>query len=158
MPVYISSSEEETRSIAQDIAKTITSGDVILLRGDLGAGKTTFTKGLTKALGIEENITSPTFALMNIYEVRNEKSEIKNLIHIDTYRLETEQDLIDIGAEDYIGAEGTISVIEWPDKILSLLGNKKTINIMIGHKGNHEREISVSGLNANAINDITSRQ
>ncbi len=121
------------------------------MEGNLGAGKTTLVKGLAKALGIKKNITSPTFALMNIYECPAKKTKqkfdtklaIKKLAHIDTYRLKNEEELIDIGIEDYLGAPDTLCVIEWPERITGLLKNKKIKKIRIEHAENNERILAV---------------
>ena len=114
------------------------------LYGDLGAGKTTLTKGIAEGLGVKETITSPTFALMNVYNIKTLKRENKKtLVHIDTYRLKNEQELIDIGAEDYLGDKDTICIIEWPEKISTLLQNKKTISVEIEHVEEKTREIII---------------
>lgn len=117
--------------IGKKIAAKLKGGDILCLYGDLGAGKTTLVKGLAKGLGIKKNITSPTFALMNMYSAKLHK-----LVHIDTYRLKNEQELVDIGIEDYLGAPDTICVIEWPEKMHKLLKNKKTLKVKIEHLKN----------------------
>lgn len=113
-----------------------------MLYGDLGAGKTTLVKGVAQYFGVKKNITSPTFALMNVYEVKSKKYKafglsssrrVKRVIHIDTYRLEDESKLIEIGVEDYIGAPDTVCLIEWPEKLKTLLRGKKKIEIKIEH-------------------------
>jgi len=126
---FLSTSTQETLEIGKQIASTLQGGDVVLLEGNLGAGKTTLTKGIAQGLGIREDITSPTFTLMNIYPCN--QNSIKQVVHIDTYRMEDAQDLLDIGVEDYLEATHTVTLIEWPEKIESLLrGNKiKKINI-----------------------------
>lgn len=126
-------SSDQTLNEGENIAKTLSSGDIVLLHGDLGAGKTTLVKGIGKGLGITNNITSPSFTLMNIYEVPNSKFGVKRLAHIDTYRLENEQQLVEIGAEDYLGDEKTITIIEWPEKISKLLKNKVVKNFYLSH-------------------------
>ncbi len=136
--LYITHSDEETKKLGTDIAANLKGGDIVLLYGDLGAGKTTFAKGLAVGLGIMDEVTSPTFALMNVY---NDIKDIKALVHIDTYRLKNEQELLDIGVEDYLGDPNTVCLIEWPDKISSLLQNKKKIAINIEHTSNNERKI-----------------
>lgn len=117
-------SDQETKDVAKKLATTLKGGDVVCLHGELGAGKTTFVKGLAEGLDITEMITSPTFTLMNVYELPEKKlknTEIKKLIHIDTYRLKNEQELIAIGVEDYLGQPGVVTVIEWPEKVVGLL-------------------------------------
>ena len=121
-------SEAEMIEYGKKIATELKGGDVILLYGDLGAGKTTLTKGIANYFGIE-NVVSPTFTLMQVYEIQ--KDNIKNLVHIDTYRLEDEKQLYEIGAEDYIGDPNTICVIEWPEKLEKLLENKDIKKITI---------------------------
>jgi tRNA threonylcarbamoyladenosine biosynthesis protein TsaE len=119
---HTSKSVSDTEALAKRIAGTLEGGEVILLSGDLGAGKTTFTKGLAKALGIEDEVTSPTFTIMNVYE--NGKFKLN---HLDMYRIEHEDDLYELGVEDAMG-EDTVTVIEWNK--LTLTG-KKIINIDI---------------------------
>lgn len=86
---------EETYALAKQIASTLKGGEVILLSGDLGAGKTTFTKGLAKALGIDDEVTSPTFTILNVYEDGRLK-----LNHLDMYRVESADELAELGIED----------------------------------------------------------
>jgi len=135
----ISNSNKQTIAIGKELATKLTGGDILLLQGNLGAGKTTIVKGLALGMGIKEEITSPTFTLMNIY-----KSKKLQLVHIDTYRLKNEQDLIEIGAEDYLGDKNTVCVIEWPEKIIPLLKNKKTILVDIEHVDENKRRIIIT--------------
>lgn len=120
-------SEAETSALAQKITTQLKGGDILALSGDLGAGKTTFTKGLAQALGITKTITSPTFAIMNVYQLPTPKNGIKTLVHIDAYRLESPDEILTIGAEDYLGEPDTLCVIEWPEKIQTVLDNYETI-------------------------------
>lgn len=138
-----SHSEAETKNFAKNFAAELKGGMILCLYGELGAGKTTFVKGLAEGLEIKGNITSPTFTLMNIYKTENQKSKIRNLVHIDTYRLKDEEELNQIGAEDYIGKPDAITVIEWPEKITSLQKNKKVVKIFLNHASKDEREIIV---------------
>lgn len=135
----ITNSENETREFGRELSQKLKGGDILLLSGDLGAGKTVLVKGIAKGLGVSRAITSPTFSLMNVYETAGAK-----LVHIDTYRLKHEQELLDIGAEDYLGKPDTICVIEWPEKIAGILENKKTITAVIEHQDQHRRKITVS--------------
>lgn len=140
---HTSKNQNQTIAIAKDFAGSLRGGDIVLLHGDLGAGKTTFTKGVAEALGAEGDITSPTFTLMNVYPIQTKKSGLHTLVHIDTYRLENEEDLIDIGAEDYLGDPSAVCLVEWPEKIKNLLQGKKVINIFFEHKGENERNVEI---------------
>ena len=127
---YISKSTQQTEQIAFEYAKTLVKGDVVLLKGEMGAGKTTFVKGLAKGLGIEDEITSPTYAYMNDYD--------GILYHYDCYRLSSGEDAEALGLTDYFYADG-ICVIEWSENISSVLPkNCKTVQII---KTNDDREI-----------------
>lgn len=138
-------SDKETCELGRKIAAGLKSAEVVCLYGDLGAGKTTLVKGIAEGLGIKEEITSPTFTLMNVYEVKSPRSKVKSLVHIDTYRLKDEQELLDIGAEDYVGQPVTVTIIEWPEKIKRLIRNKKVVNIFFDHGATlNERVIRVT--------------
>ena len=89
----------QTKKLANDIAKKLKGGEVLALSGDLGAGKTTFTQYLAKALGVKGNVNSPTFVLMKIYETK--KKPIRHLVHLDVYRLNSGDDLITLGLDEY---------------------------------------------------------
>ncbi len=146
------SSDKETADFGKKISLLLKGGDILCLYGDLGAGKTTLVKGIAAGLGIKKNITSPTFALMNFYPVKCPSgaispkaklfNRVKALIHIDTYRLKNEQELIDIGAEDYLGAPDTVCIIEWSEKIENLLRGKKIQKINIEHVDEKMRKIT----------------
>ncbi len=119
--LFKSSSTRETEQFGIELSTKLKGGDIVLLSGNLGAGKTALVKGIAKGFGIKNTITSPTFTLMNVYPISLKPLAISQLIHIDTYRLKEEQELIEIGAEDYLGKPNTICLIEWPDKIEGLL-------------------------------------
>ncbi len=110
-------------------------GEIILLNGDLGAGKTTFTKGLALALGVMEEVTSPTFTIMNVYTSGRVK-----LNHLDMYRVESSDELYELGVLEAIGEEGAVTVIEW-NKVDDLEG--KLISIDINSIGENEREFVI---------------
>lgn len=112
----ISKSEKETFNFAKKFAKQLQGGEVLCLIGNLGAGKTAFTKGLAAGLGIKNIITSPTFVIMKNYKVLGHKS-IKQLAHIDAYRLNGGEQLLGIGVEDYFNQSDCITVIEWANQV-----------------------------------------
>lgn len=130
---FVSRSEKETIEFAQKLTKILPNGSVIAMKGDLGAGKTTFVRGVAKALEIKDVVQSPTFNIMKIYLKGN-----RPLIHIDAYRL---ADLnTDIGLDEYIGYESGLTLIEWPDFIHDLLP-LDAYTITIHHLGENDREI-----------------
>jgi len=117
----ITISEKQTFEFAKEFARSLKGGEIIGLVGELGAGKTVFTKGVAAGLGAKKNITSPTFVLMKVYEVKSRKSKIKSLCHIDAYRIKSPQDITAIGAEEYFNRPDTVTVIEWADGIKKIL-------------------------------------
>ncbi|MGQ9475614.1 MAG: tRNA (adenosine(37)-N6)-threonylcarbamoyltransferase complex ATPase subunit type 1 TsaE [Actinomycetota bacterium] len=102
--------EEETRRLAARLAELLRPGDVILLEGELGTGKTVFVRGLAEALGVREKVLSPTFTLAREYRGR------LALHHLDAYRLEGPMDLYDVGVEEVLDGEGVL-VVEWGDRV-----------------------------------------
>lgn len=111
---FISRSIKETREIARKFSEELKPGDIVALNGDLGVGKTAFTAGIADGLGISNCVSSPTFTIINEY--RNGKIP---LYHFDLYRLKSEDDLYDIGIDEYIDGVG-ICVFEWPELAESL--------------------------------------
>ena len=110
MLTCISHSPEETAHLASTIGKIIHEGTVICLDGELGVGKTLFVRALARTLGVESDVTSPTFNLMNIYEAACP------IVHFDLYRIESEEELEDIGFYEYVDATEGIVLIEWAEK------------------------------------------
>ena len=143
---YISRSPEETAQIANEIASGLHNGDIILYEGDMGAGKTTLTKGIAAALGITDPVTSPTFALVNEYPQGR-----LPLFHFDLYRIDNYDDLYAVGFFDYLDREGIIAA-EWSENIPGLEqelvrdDSHRVINIRIEKSGENERRILVSGI------------
>ena len=133
---FHSSSVEETFALAAKLVKSIQGRGIISLEGSLGAGKTHFVKGVAVALSLEEEVTSPTFTLLQIYG-----SKEKRLHHLDFYRLKNEAEAIDMGLEDYF-SEG-LTIIEWGDKFPSFLP-PETIHVTIKPLENGIREVSWS--------------
>ena len=133
--VFNVKSVDETYDLAEKLADTLHGGEILLLNGDLGAGKTTFTKGLALALGVTEEVTSPTFTIMNVYASGRLK-----LNHLDMYRVESEDELYELGVSESVGEEGAVTVIEW-NKFNDLQG--KLITIDIRSIGETEREFVI---------------
>ena len=131
MAIVISKSREETEKFACEYAKSLRAGDVVLLDGDMGAGKTVFSKGVAKGLGIQEEVTSPTYAYMNDYDGR--------LFHYDCYRIESIEQAENLGLADYFDMGG-ICLIEWSQNIAALLP-RKTKRVIIRKINENEREI-----------------
>lgn len=122
MAVFVSESEKATLAFAEEYAKTLKAGDVVLLKGDMGAGKTVFAKGVARGLGILEEVTSPTYAYVNAYG--------NKLFHFDCYRVESEAFAEALGFSEYFDMGG-ICLVEWSENIKGLLPkNPKTVKIM----------------------------
>lgn len=138
MPKFISHNEKDTLRFAANLARRLQGGAVLLLQGDLGAGKTTFVRGLATALGVRERIKSPTFTLMRAHQIKNVKYKIKNLVHCDAYRINAHA-LLDIGLIDYIDQPQTIVIVEWGEKIKPLLTGRRYMTIKFQH-GKKENE------------------
>ncbi len=133
-----STSPEQTGAIAAYIGQMLRKGDILCLQGDLGAGKTAFTQGLAKGMGIEDYVTSPTFTIINEYH-----GPIP-LYHFDVYRLTHADELFDIGYEEYFYGDGVV-VVEWPERIIELLPEEK-LWIRITHgSGENTRVFHIKG-------------
>ena len=134
---YITNSPEETEALGFALAKKLQPGTVIAYTGDLGAGKTAFTRGLARGLGIREPVTSPTYTIVNEY-----LSGRLPLFHFDMYRLSCSDDLFDIGWEDYL-ERGGICAVEWSENVADAMTG--AICICIEKTGEDTRRITVEG-------------
>ncbi len=135
----ISLSETQTAEIARDFAVKLVGGDIVLLDGFLGAGKTAFTKGIALGLGVAQDITSPTFTIMNEYNLAS--GDI--LCHIDAYRVKSGVEAYEAGLCEYIGAPDCITIIEWHQNIADLLSNRKVYRVSIESISENKREIII---------------
>ena len=142
----ITHSKEETMELAEKLVSLLPNGVTLTFAGDLGAGKTTFVRGLAKGLNIKEVVQSPTFNIMKIY-LKGDRP----LIHIDAYRLADINS--DIGLDEYIGYETGLTVIEWPEFIERLIP-KDRIEITILNIGGDNRSINIKCENAKVLEDI----
>ena len=132
---YIVKSIEETRVLAQEFSQTLKLGDVVLLNGDLGAGKTTFTQLVFSCLGVKEVVNSPTFAILKSYQGRF------TLHHFDTYRITTEE-AIEAGFDEVLEDKNSVIFIEWSENIAPLLPlNCKIVNIKLLDETTREFEM-----------------
>jgi len=136
---FNTNSPEETFALGKRIACMLSQGSVVALEGALGSGKTQLVKGIALGLGINENITSPTYTIISEY-----KSSDSSLYHIDAYRLNNERDFEDIGGPEVINSNG-ISVIEWSGRIQKSLP-ENTITVCIEITGQSSRLIKISGV------------
>jgi tRNA threonylcarbamoyladenosine biosynthesis protein TsaE len=131
-------SAQETIDLGKKLAKTLSPGDIVALYGNLGSGKTTFTKGIGESLGVKDprHINSPTFVLIKEYEGRIP------LYHVDLYRLDNIKDIEDIAIEEYLYGDG-VCVIEWAERIEKLLPKKRIAVKFIIKQNEDEREIEI---------------
>ena len=134
---YISHSPLETETIGAALGKIIPAGTVIAYRGDLGAGKTAFTRGLARGLGYQEPVTSPTYTVCNEY-----LGGRLPLFHFDMYRLRSAEDLWDIGWDDYLD-RGGICAVEWSENVDEAMEN--AIYVTIEKTGEESRRITLEG-------------
>ncbi|MBQ2920985.1 MAG: tRNA (adenosine(37)-N6)-threonylcarbamoyltransferase complex ATPase subunit type 1 TsaE [Oscillospiraceae bacterium] len=134
---YITKSPSETEAVGAALARVLQPGAVIAYRGDLGAGKTAFTRGLAKGLGVKENVTSPTFTIVNEY-----LSGSMPLFHFDMYRLGSEDELFDIGWEDYL-ERGGVCAVEWSENVWGAM--EDAIVITISRLDEDTRKIEIEG-------------
>ena len=135
MLTFTTSSAEETITLGEKIGKLLKKGDIIAMQGTLAAGKTTITKGIAKALGITDTITSPTFCLISEYQGS------MPLYHMDVYRLDGTEDFINLGTDDMLYGDG-VSIIEWSEKIMDELPSN-TIVLKITPQDDGSRLIEI---------------
>ena len=131
----ITHSVKETRAFGEKLAVSLRKGDVILLEGELGAGKSELARGIAKGLGVTETVTSPSFTILNVYE-----SGRYPLYHFDWYRLESAEELYELGMDEYLGGDG-VAVVEWPERCPEVIPGK-AIRIRIRVLGEERREIT----------------
>ena len=139
MFVRISQSINQTQAIGNEFSKILLPGSTVALFGELGSGKTQFIKGICLGLGVEEIVNSPTFIIVNEYS----SQKIGKIFHFDLFRIKTLQEVIDLGFDDYVSANGII-LIEWPELIENIL--PANVNkIYISHINEHEnmRQIKI---------------
>ena len=135
---YLSHSPEETEQLGEQLGRTLRPGSVVAYRGDLGMGKTAFTRGLARGLGCTCRVTSPTFTIVNEY------SGALPLFHFDMYRLDSSDDLFDIGWEDYL-SRGGVCAVEWSERVEDALPEDALWVSIARGTGENDRIITVTG-------------
>ncbi len=132
----ITDSYKKTQSLGEEFAKKLTGGGVVALHEDLGGGKTTFTQGIAKGLGIKNRIISPTFVIVRTYKLK-----FKKFYHIDLYRVQSKDDIEGLGIEEILENSENIVVIEWPERLGDLLP-KKRIDVYFEYMDENKRKIT----------------
>ncbi|MFH1511799.1 MAG: tRNA (adenosine(37)-N6)-threonylcarbamoyltransferase complex ATPase subunit type 1 TsaE [Bacillota bacterium] len=136
MPVLHTHSASETKALGEALAKQLSAGDVLLLQGNLGAGKSELTRGIARGLGIKGHVPSPSFTILQAYEDGR-----LPLYHFDWYRIGSAEELYELSLEEYLCGDG-ISVIEWPDMAREAIP-KTHLKINISITGETDRQLSV---------------
>ena len=134
---FLTNSPEETEKLGEKLAKQLKPGTVLAYRGDLGAGKTAFTRGLARGLGYTEPVTSPTYTIVNEY-----LGGRMPLFHFDMYRLSSADDLFDIGWEDYL-ERGGVCAVEWSENVPEAM--EGAVEVSIEKTGEESRKITITG-------------
>lgn len=136
--VYTTGNTSQTLELGRDLGSKLVGGEIITLSGDLGAGKTVFTKGIALGLGIADTVVSPTFNLMNEYPGR------LTLYHYDAYRLNSAREAEEAGLTEFFGDSRGVCVIEWWENIADSLATRKVINVCITYKDENTRIIEIA--------------
>ena len=132
--MIVTHSAAETRELGIRLAEKLKAGDVILLEGELGAGKSELARGVARGLGVRETVTSPSFTILNVYE-----SGRIPLYHFDWYRLESEEELYELGMDEYLGGDG-VALVEWPGRCPDAVP-EDSLRIRITAEGENTRRI-----------------
>ena len=132
----VTNSAAETRALGEKLASRQKAGDVLVLQGELGAGKSELTRGIAAGLGVSETVTSPSFTILNVYE-----SGRCPLYHFDWYRLESEEELYELGMDEYLGGDG-IAVVEWAERCPDAVP-ENVLRIRLEVTGGESRRITI---------------
>ncbi|MCQ2380297.1 MAG: tRNA (adenosine(37)-N6)-threonylcarbamoyltransferase complex ATPase subunit type 1 TsaE [Victivallaceae bacterium] len=140
VPETVSSfSEQDTEALGASIARRLRMGAVVLLNGDLGAGKTVFARGFARALGITEPVSSPTYTIVQEYELPEGRGR---LYHLDLYRISSAESALGFGIDEFLADKRGISLVEWPERAAGLMP-PDAVSVSICHVGESERAIDV---------------
>lgn len=136
--IHISTSERETEALGAALARELAPGSIVLLCGDLGAGKTVFSRGFARGLGVTEPVSSPTYTIVQEYELPTGN----RLYHMDLYRITDERAALGFGVDEFLSEPGAFSLVEWPERIAGLLPDT-AIRVELRHRSEDEREIRI---------------
>ena len=139
MKTFITNSEQETIDLGCSIGISASKGDIVLLFGGLGSGKTVISKGIAKGLGVEAYVTSPTFTIMQVYQGR------LNMYHFDLYRLNNTDEMADLGYEEFIYSDDGVAVVEWAERLQELLP-ESYLRIDINSLSDSMRKITIKSI------------
>ena len=132
----VTNSAAETRALGEQLASRLQPGDTVILEGELGAGKSELARGIARGLGVTETVTSPSFTILNVYE-----SGRCPLYHFDWYRLESEEELYELGMDEYLGGDG-LAVVEWAERCPEAIPDTY-IRINITATGEEQRQFEI---------------
>ncbi len=141
----LSASEQQTRDVGEYLGRWLRRGDVVLLHGDLGAGKTTLVQGIARGLGVDDYVQSPTFSLVHEHEGYDGDGKPVRLYHLDLYRLSGETELDSFGFDDYLVPTDGISLIEWPERAVDRLPDRYLL-VRLEHHGEDQRRLTIEGV------------
>jgi tRNA threonylcarbamoyladenosine biosynthesis protein TsaE len=146
---YLSTSTEETKQLAIEVAKNVIPGATVLLYGDLGSGKTTFTRFLVEALGFTDRVQSPTFVLSRIYKAGHNQAGINKIFHLDLYRITTPEEMVNLDLADYLQDKSALTIVEWPELVQNLLPKDavRVVKISFAYLDETRRKINVQNNN-----------
>ena len=133
----VTNSAAETQALGEQLAASLRPGDVVVLEGELGAGKSELARGIARGLGVTETVTSPSFTILNVYE-----SGRCPLYHFDWYRLESAEELYELGMDEYLGGDG-IAVIEWAERCPETVP-EGALKIVLEATGEEMRRIKIN--------------
>jgi tRNA threonylcarbamoyladenosine biosynthesis protein TsaE len=136
--IFYSHSEKETEQLASEIARALPAGGMVLLRGNLGAGKTVFSRGFARGLGCDDTLSSPTYTIVQEYQLPTGF----RLYHMDLYRIADSAAALGFGVDEFLDDPKAYKLVEWPERIESLLP-EKYLTVEITHKGDEERELKI---------------
>jgi tRNA threonylcarbamoyladenosine biosynthesis protein TsaE len=136
--IHISTSEKETEALGAALAQELAPGSIVLLCGDLGAGKTVFSRGFARGLGVTEPVSSPTYTIVQEYELPTGN----RLYHMDLYRITDERAALGFGVDEFLSEPDAFSLVEWPERIAGLLPDT-AIRVELKHRSEDEREIRI---------------